>query len=62
LAILPLVNEHHERHDGFVDVLTTVAALAILALLAWFFGVDSRPSPDDRRPWWPGRPVPGPRG
>ena len=45
-----------------MDVLTTVAALAILALLAWFYGVDSRPSPDDRRPWWPGRPAPGPRG
>jgi hypothetical protein len=62
LAILPLVMADHDRHDGFVDVLTTVAALVILALLAWFYGVDSRPSADDRRPWWPGRPASGPRG
>lgn len=36
---------------GPVLLLTAVLALWVLALVA---GADSRPGPDDRRPWWPG--------
>ena len=34
-------------------VVLLVVLLAV-CLLAPFAGADSRPDPDDRRPWWPG--------
>jgi hypothetical protein len=30
--------------------------LLAVCLLAPFAGADSRPAPEDRRPWWPGHP------
>lgn len=31
-----------------------LVVLLTVCLLAPFAGTDSRPDPDDRRPWWPG--------
>jgi len=36
-----------------MGLLILVGALALLSILAWFFGADSRPGPDDHRPFWP---------
>ncbi|HEY2705982.1 MAG TPA: hypothetical protein VGL20_20050 [Candidatus Dormibacteraeota bacterium] len=35
-------------------VVLLVVLLAV-CLVAPFAGADSRPAPEDRRPWWPGR-------
>ena len=35
------------------EPIVLILSLSALALLAGMFGADSRPSPDDLRPWWP---------
>jgi hypothetical protein len=39
-----------------MESIIVMAGLVLVAVLAWLGGADSRPSVDDRRPWWPGHP------
>jgi len=56
MAILPLAELDEVAHHRVMEALTLIAGLILVAVLAWLGGADSRPSVDDRRPWWPGHP------
>jgi hypothetical protein len=56
LAILPLAELDEVAHHGVMEAIIVMSGLVVVAVLAWLSGVDSRPSVDDRRPWWPGHP------
>jgi hypothetical protein len=56
MAILPLAELDAVAHHRVMEALIVTAGLFLVAVLAWLGGTDSRPSVDDRRPWWPGHP------